>query len=57
MAKCLNLTMESGYIRGEKAEASLIRQGTDKVLNSGKTQKMKNILVKETTVGRFTASK
>lgn len=49
-------TAEGEYIWEEKGEASLGKQGTDKVLNSSKTCKMKTIFVKETAVGRLMAS-
>lgn len=56
MVKCSSSAAQSEYIWGEKAEASLIRQRTDKVLNSGKAGRMKNIFVQETAAGRFSAT-
>lgn len=52
--KCSSLSVE-GEDEQEKTEASLVKQETDKGLNSSKTGKMKTIFAKETAVGRLTA--
>jgi len=49
--KCSGSTAESEYAQADTAEESLIKQGTDKVLNSSKTCKMKTIFVKEIAAG------
>lgn len=54
--KCSSLTVEDEYIQEEKAEASLLKRGTDKVQNSSKRCKMKSIFGKGTAVGSLTAS-
>lgn len=53
--KCSSLSVEGEDEQEEKAETSLVKQGTDKGLNSSKTGKMKTIFAKETAVGRLTA--
>lgn len=52
----LKLDCEKRVHRTRKSRSISCQARTDKALNSSKTRRRKNILVKETAVGRLTAS-
>lgn len=54
--KCSALSVEGEHSAEEKAEASLAKQGTGKVLTGSKRCKMKTIFLKETAGGKLMAS-